>query len=308
MRHLHKQDGFGLIELTVLIVILAVLAAIAMQSMTPAIQDARIAKAKREMKVLAHAIAGNPNLATSGRRSDFGYVGDVGAFPPDLDALYRNPGGFSTWDGPYVSSGFIQDTLGHKIDEWGQPYAYSGALTITSTGSGNSITLEIPGTVDDYLYNSVRAIVTDQGGNPPGAALRDSVTLILTHPDGSGGMRTCAANPDPTGMAVIDSVPAGNHRMLLIFEPTTDTLTRYLNILPGHRETCRFKFASDLFSAVTSADGGYTYPSGNAYASLCEVPCTTSTRITIIEDKPRRSHVSEGVSRPAWGRAGDISG
>lgn len=281
MRSLNRQDGFGLVELTVLIVILAVLAAIAMQSMTPVIRDARLARARQEMEKLGHAIAGDPNLTTNGMRSDFGYVGDIGALPPDLDALFRNPGGYSTWAGPYVSSGYTQDSVGYKIDEWGQPYNYSGGLVITSTGSGSTLRHEIPGAADAYVHNTVNVLVTDETNNPPGPTLRDSVTIILSHPNGSGGIRDRTVYPDSAGVAVLDSVPVGNHRMLLVFEPSADTLTRYLSILPGHRQTHRFKFATNLFSvgsgivgetgSVTINQGGgadwHTVNLANSYSS-----------------------------------------
>lgn len=255
MIRLRNQDGFGLIELTVMIVILAVLAAIAMQSMTPMIKDARVSRAEREMLELGYAIAGNVNVTAGGVRCDFGYVGDVGALPPNLDALYRNPGGYSTWDGPYVSNSFTRDSIGYKIDEWGQPYDYSGGLVITSTGSGVTLRHEIGGSVNEYLHNTLNLLVTDESGNPPGTLLSDSVTVVLRHPDGSGGVRTRTVNPDSAGAVSLDSVPVGSHRMQVVFEPTVDTLTRYLNVLPGHRESYQFKFATNVFSTAGSVVG-----------------------------------------------------
>ena len=69
-----------MIELTVIIVVVGVLIAVAMQSMTAVVQDARITGTDREMEMLARAIVGNPDLTSNGKRSDFGYVGDIGAF------------------------------------------------------------------------------------------------------------------------------------------------------------------------------------------------------------------------------------
>ena len=54
---------------------------------------------------LAHAVAGDPDLVAGGTRSDFGYVGDIGALPSDWDDLVTNPG-YSTWNGPYVQDEF----------------------------------------------------------------------------------------------------------------------------------------------------------------------------------------------------------
>jgi len=126
--------GFGLIEVLVMIIVIGIVAATALQWMTGSVDDIRRVKTEREMAVLARAITGDPSLTQDGVRSDFGYVGDIGAFPPNLHALHTNPGGYGTWEGPYLPSGFIQDSIGYRFDEWGRAYQYSGGITITSTG------------------------------------------------------------------------------------------------------------------------------------------------------------------------------
>ena len=135
-----NNNGFGLIELTVVIIIISVLLGIAMQSMLAIMEDTRQVKTEREMEMLVQAITGNPDITNNGQRSDFGYIGDIGAFPSNLQALYENPGSYDTWNGPYVETGFTQDSTGFKTDEWGTAYDYSGGITITSTGSGSNIT------------------------------------------------------------------------------------------------------------------------------------------------------------------------
>jgi len=159
--------GFGLIEMLVLIVVVGIMASIAMQSMNSLVKDARHTKTEREMEMLARAIVGDPSIMNGGSRSSFGYVGDVGAFPPNLQALYQNPGGYATWDGPYISPTFAQDLVGFKLDEWGQPYSYSGGTTITSTGSGSTMTRKISDALPDYLLNILRGTITDSAGSPP---------------------------------------------------------------------------------------------------------------------------------------------
>ena len=138
-RILHTSDGFTLIELTIMIVIVGILTAIAMQSMTSVVDDARLIKTEREMQSLADAIAGDADKATDGIRSDFGYVGDVGAFPSSVDDLFQNPGGYSTWDGPYLPGLISEDATGPKTDEWGQAYNYSGGISLTSTLHAQSV-------------------------------------------------------------------------------------------------------------------------------------------------------------------------
>ena len=89
-----------------LIVLVGIVASVALQSMTRVTRDVRAVTTEREMEMIAEAIVGNPELTQAGVRSDFGYVGDNGAFPPNLAALVSNPGGWSTWNGPYTRPGF----------------------------------------------------------------------------------------------------------------------------------------------------------------------------------------------------------
>ena len=101
MKKLQNIHGFGLIEITIIIITIGILAAIAMQSMTVLITDQKSVTTEREMEMLANAIRGNPEIMNNGVRSDFGYIGDVGSFPPNLDALKTNPG-YATWNGPHI--------------------------------------------------------------------------------------------------------------------------------------------------------------------------------------------------------------
>ncbi|MDD3732715.1 MAG: prepilin-type N-terminal cleavage/methylation domain-containing protein, partial [candidate division Zixibacteria bacterium] len=108
-----KEQGFSLIELTVIMVVIGIMLAVAMKSMTTVTEDIRRTKTLQEMESLAKGITGNPDITAGGLRSDFGYIGDIGAFPPGLQALVTNPG-YSTWHGPYLPAGFVQDTDGYR--------------------------------------------------------------------------------------------------------------------------------------------------------------------------------------------------
>jgi type II secretory pathway pseudopilin PulG len=250
------ERGFGLIELLVLIVVTGILVSIAMQSMDVAIEDARRVRTEREMEALARAIVGDPSIASSGARSDLGYVGDVGAFPPDLNALYRNPGAYATWAGPYLPPGYIQDSIGYKTDEWGQLYGYSGGITITSVGGGATITKKLADAASDYLLNSTRGLIKDINDSVPRSAYMDSVDIELSIPDGMGSMSTIAGNPDAAGSFAFDSLPVGRHALRIIYTPEADTILRYLTILPRHKSNPppEYFFATAHFSAP--AGGG----------------------------------------------------
>jgi len=254
MRLIYNHSGFGLIELTVLVIVLGILTAVTMQSMTAAVQDLRRVKTEREMEILARAIVGNPDETVQGIRSDFGYIGDIGAFPPSLQALYRNPGGLATWDGPYLPPGFVQDSVGLATDEWGRPYLYGGGTVITSTGSGQPITRRLADAAADYLLNSLSGTIRDANDSLPGAIYRDSVDVKISVPDGLGAILTKTYRPSAAGAFRLDSLPAGQHLMRIIYRPEVDTLLRYVTILPRHKSTSDFKFAAAHFSA--SAGGG----------------------------------------------------
>jgi prepilin-type N-terminal cleavage/methylation domain-containing protein len=269
----HRQSGFSLIELTIVIVVIGILVSVAMQSMKTLVEDTRKVKTEREMEMLARAIVGDAALAGPGKRTDFGYVGDVGAFPPNLDALVSNPGGYATWDGPYIPPGFTQDASGFKTDEWGQPYSYSGGITIVSTGSGSTITKKIADAASDYLLNTVHGLIKDVNDSVPGIIYRDSVDIKITIPDGTGGTLTKSYQPDSAGAFTLDSLPVGQHPLRIIYTPQVDTLMRYLTVLPRHKSNKIpvYKFASAYFSSGAPS-GGLQLVSGSEtiYGGKCD--------------------------------------
>lgn len=269
-----NRDGFSLIELTVIIVIIGILVAVAMKSMTTVTEDVRRVKTEQEMEQLARAIVGDPDITTAGARSDFGYVGDIGAFPPNLTALVTNPG-LGTWDGPYLPTGFVQDSAGYRIDEWGQSYGYGGGITITSNGGGTSITKKIADAASDYLLNTFQAVIRDASDNPPGLIYIDSVTVRITIPDGAGSNLTKNYTPDSAGNFTLDSLPVGQHPLRIIYTPQVDTLLRYITVLPRQKSqpVPTYYFAVAYFSSDTTgpADSLLTKVTGSdsIYAGFC---------------------------------------
>ncbi|NOY88302.1 MAG: hypothetical protein GXO93_02785 [FCB group bacterium] len=244
---LDNYNGFGLIELTVMIIIIGLMTSLAMQSMQTIVNNAKMTKTKKEMDLLAQAIVGNPNIMTNGIRSDFGYVGDIGAFPTNLGNLVSNTGGYSTWHGPYLSLPYTEDTAGYKTDEWGKPYNFSGGLTISSIGSGTTIIKKIPGSTSDYLFNTVNGIIKDVNDSLPNAIYADSVDIIMTVPNGTGGTLDKLTHPDSTGSFSFSNIPVGIHSLKIIYVPAVDTLVRYVTVLPNNKKSYLYKFASSYF-------------------------------------------------------------
>lgn len=247
---LQQIAGYSLFELVVVIVIVGIIASISVSSLTNSVDVARTEETRAELNQLAAAICGDPQKLSGGARTDFGYVGDVGALPPNLSALVANPGGYSTWDGPYVRDDFYASAGGseseYAFDAWGAAYNYFGN-SISSTGGGTTITREFTNSTSDLLHNSVSAVVTDLDNSPPGPTYKDSVKFVLTYPDGSGGMTSSSKFPGADGFAEFDSIPIGLHTLRTIYIPDNDTLTRRLCVCPETNVFADINLFSDVW-------------------------------------------------------------
>lgn len=253
-RVIGDESGFSLVEVVLVVLIMGILSAIAAQKWSGALEQSRFEATRGEMDKLADAITGNPNLVANGLRADFGYVGDVGALPPNLDALVSNPGGYATWDGPYIQNDFTQNPNDYKQDAWGAAYAYAGGVTITSNGSGSAVTKQFAGAASDLINNSVQGSITDGLDNPPGDSAT-SVNVKITYPNGTGTTTTSTVNPNSGGSySFAATMPIGNQTVTAIYQ--ADTLTRYVSVLPKSTAYVNFRFPGDLWGTSTPPGGG----------------------------------------------------
>lgn len=226
-----NNRGFTLAEVVLVLIIVGILAGVAMRGAVSVTQSARMEQTKQTMQALEFGLVGNPELQTSGIRSDYGYVGDNGALPPNLQALVSDPG-LGTWRGPYVHplrGGDYQQCL---RDAWNQPLSLNGT-EIVSTGSGQSIAARLAPSTAALLANRVHGLITDSLGRGPDTTLADSLTVTLYHPDGAGAIAARSISVEHDGYFEATSVPIGSHRLSVVFVPTADSLTRYVDVVPG---------------------------------------------------------------------------
>ena len=246
-----EERGFTLVEVVLVLIISAILVTVALRSGLSISEAAKVEETKQEMEALEYAIVGNPSLYNNGVRADFGYVGDVGAMPLNLNALATNPGGFATWRGPYIKPRFTQASNDFTLDAWGAPYLYARGVAISSSGSGGSIVRTIGNSTDNLLRNMITGVVLDIDGTAPGTIYEDSIQVSLDVPNGIGGMAARSSAPDESGYFSLDSIPIGNHPLRAVYTPTDDTVATFVSVLPGASGNVELRFPSNLWGAVT---------------------------------------------------------
>jgi len=101
------QTAFTLVEMLLVLVILAVLAAIVIPKFSGRSQQAKETAAKSQIASI--------ELALDAFEVDTGFYpkGNTG-----LDALIQQPTGAPNWKGPYLKKGV-------PLDPWGNPYVYA---------------------------------------------------------------------------------------------------------------------------------------------------------------------------------------
>ena len=230
----HSAIGYTLIEVLLVVIILGVLSTVALKSLNSVNEVSRIEQTRQAMDRLAVAIAGDPSVITDGQRASFGYVGDVGAMPPTLDALVQNPGSYATWRGPYIRDEFTTGGASSifKRDGWGNPIAFSGTATLSSTSSGGTLTRQIVRSVSDLTLNRITAVVSDWDHTPPGPVRRDSIRCVLYCPNGTGGIASRVKYPDNGGRVQFDSVSIGLRQLVVVYVPNSDTVKRTIAVEP----------------------------------------------------------------------------
>jgi hypothetical protein len=247
----------------VAIVIAGIIASTAVRYLGAIRTSSKVEETKQKMDALAFAIAGNPAVTNNGARADFGYVGDVGALPANLDALMTNPGSYTTWKGPYVSNRYTQLSDDYKRDAWGNLLTYSGGLTIQSSGGGSTLIRRLANSTSDLLINKISGAICDIDGTPPGPIYKDSLSVKLTYPNGAGAMLTKIVIPDAAGYFSFDSIPTGTQSLWVIYKPYADTISQPISVTPHASAAVASRYSHDYWYATPASSGALQFVSGS---------------------------------------------
>lgn len=124
--NVRRKNGFSLIELLVVLVILGLLAALVGPNVMKKLGGARSDTARLQLESLSATLDS--------------FALEIGRYPTSeegLEALVSNPGGLSKWNGPYLTKKKI------PLDPWDNPYNYKspgdhGDFDLYSLGADNA--------------------------------------------------------------------------------------------------------------------------------------------------------------------------
>ena len=249
-----SQNGVTLLELLIVLMIIGLLVTAAVKTMDVSLQRSRFSTTIKELENLSWAIAGNPDLVAGGKRSDFGYIGDLGILPLTLRDLYENYSNLPNWKGPYIKSTFQEDPESYRIDAWGDTYIYPNPNTIVETSpvyvrsyAGTSIatpenwlTKLIANRKMDLTLNRVDGNVYDAYNTPIGSYSLDTAYLKIYYP------RFGRMDSSPTHLCydsvgsgfTFIAIPIGNYRLKAVAvhrestEIIRDSVEKYICVYP----------------------------------------------------------------------------
>lgn len=303
MRHRPKgalggEVGFTFIEVILAIILVGLLAALAANLLANSLDQSRFNDSFKEMKAIQTALVGNPELTNAGVRSDFGYVGDMGALPTSLTELLEQGaqpawavydadlGAGTGWRGPYIDN--KRDDSGTYLatrDGWGNAYRFN-ELDIAGTGqvrswgsdgasggSGFAADITVPETsLVPEITGSVSGRVTDALGNP---VRSNTVTIRHPNPASPGNFTDTSTTSNATdGSFSFTGIPIGKHRIQTVIGG--QTVKHLVVVLPNQTVTANLQSTNDP-TTPSPVSGPAAAGSGPNRINLTWTPPTTNT-------------------------------
>jgi len=216
-----RSAGFTLIEITVILAVLAILAAAITPMVLQQLVDAKVDATRTEARLLNEAMLGRPDVAGS-----FGFFGDMGRWPVSFEELLRPAPGtplFTTatfrnvgigWKGPYLNTGGSGDDV--LIDAFGRPYRGAATGQVSSAGPDGLFD-----TADDIVYPPARpnpggrlmVTVKRMAAEDSGYTLDPAGYTVRLYYSNSGQE---AFLDDPVAPFVFENVPQGVHAIVVL--------------------------------------------------------------------------------------------
>ncbi|RKY84106.1 hypothetical protein DRQ09_09100 [candidate division KSB1 bacterium] len=243
-----NQEGFTLLHLIMIIVSFGILAAVSVRFMVYATSEGKKTSAIKEMKEILRGIYGEPELTN---QTNFGYIGDMGQFPPSLDKLYDGRGEGANWDGPYVSIEFVESESELLNDPWNQPYVidYNDGL-IKSVGSGDDIVVNFHVSSSKLLNNRLKITVKDWNDKEPKwfSYFNFRCRLYRIGNKGTKNILVGTLNSyNASSKFTFTNIPVGNYRVEVRYSTENITQKRYVTIYPtGITTNLTIKFSTSF--------------------------------------------------------------
>lgn len=98
-----SQNGFTLVELLLVLVILALIAGLVLPGIIGKAESAKVKAASSQISRISMSVES--------------FYLDTGNVPASLDELVSQPSGVSGWTGPYIKNSLLKDP-------WGRPYQF----------------------------------------------------------------------------------------------------------------------------------------------------------------------------------------
>jgi prepilin-type N-terminal cleavage/methylation domain-containing protein len=241
-----RDSGITLLELLVVLMILSIVLTAAVRTWDVTLERGRAQTTSQKLSQLVKVIIGDPDYIVAGQRADFGFVGDEGRLPEDLQELVVRPDNDTIWRGPYVHPTFNQSTDGYRIDGWGDTIIYGWkvyhkpeSLWVRSYG-GRGVadrsrwqTLYFPYAASALTQSTVTGQVVDIRGKEATGTQADNLIVTLYYPrDG----HIDAFEVLRSGSFSYPGIPQGTHRITAKLKYTASdsvVATKDVPVYPG---------------------------------------------------------------------------